>query len=120
MSTVYGGAVGPLEVRTDRFGTSSTVFVLGELDLLTVERFDAAILEALTDPVETLVIDLAAVSFIDSSGIRELLYARRLTAARDVRLVIVPAPERIQRVFSICRLDTVLPFGEANAPEASC
>jgi anti-anti-sigma factor len=104
------------EVRVDARGTTWTVVVTGELDLAVADRFDAAIGAAIAEAAETVVIDLSALDFVDSTGIHALLRAHREAGARDLRLVIIPASERVQRLFRICAVDSVLPFVPVAAP----
>jgi anti-anti-sigma factor len=98
------------DVHVSACGTTWTVVVAGEIDVAVADQFEAAIATAIGEASETVVIDLTALDFIDSSGIHALVRARDHADARRRRLVIVPAAERVQNVFRICGLDTVLPF----------
>jgi anti-anti-sigma factor len=55
-------------------------------------------------------VDLAGLSFIDSTGIGVLLRLERETAARGLEFRISPGPEPVQRVFAAAGLADVLPF----------
>jgi anti-anti-sigma factor len=81
----------------------------GDLDLASVATFEQAAAEALATGCELLVIDLRELGFVDSSGLRAFL---RLQAriGDGVRLEFVPGPHRVQRVFELAGLTTVLPF----------
>ena len=70
---------------------------------------------ALDSQPSKVTVDLADVTFLDSSGIHRLLAGHRRATARGIRLVIVPGPECVQRAFALCGLLEVLPF----VPEAS-
>jgi anti-anti-sigma factor len=91
-------------------GTTLTIACAGEFDLAVDEEFSAAVDSAIGAAPETIVIDLSDLAFIDSTGLHALVRAHRHAKARAVRLVIIPAPERVHRVFRVCRLDTELPF----------
>jgi anti-sigma B factor antagonist len=93
-------------------GTTRTVVAAGELDLSVAARFDAAVTSALESGAETVVVDLADLTFIDSSGVHVLLRAHRRALGGTVRLIILPAADNVQHVFEMCGLHTVLPFGE--------
>jgi anti-sigma B factor antagonist len=82
------------------------VAVSGELDLDTMGELNEAL--AVGNGFATTVVDLRGLTFIDSSGVSGLLAAAR--RARDVgeRLVCVPGPQQIQRVFELTGVDTVL------------
>ncbi|HEY7628902.1 MAG TPA: STAS domain-containing protein [Ilumatobacteraceae bacterium] len=53
--------------------------VRGEIDLMTATSFRAAVESALSDTPSRLVLDLADVGFIDSSGLAVLIEASRRT-----------------------------------------
>jgi anti-sigma B factor antagonist len=82
------------------------VAVSGELDLDTMAELNEAL--AVGNGFATTVVDLRGVTFIDSSGVSGILAAVR--RARDVgeRMVCVPGPQPIQRVFQLTGVDTVL------------
>lgn len=69
----------------------------GEIDLAVREQLRAALADATDGGAATLRIDLRAVTFLDSSGLHELLVARELAA--DVMLV-APSPA-VRRVFDL-------------------
>lgn len=100
----------PFVVLTSPCGTTTTVSVSGELDLATVRHLEAALHQAFVAPPETLVLDLGDATFVDSTGVQAVLRLDRRAQATGVRLVIVPAPAPIQRVFELCGIDGRLPF----------
>jgi anti-sigma B factor antagonist len=95
-----------IEVR----GTTRIVAVDGEIDLATAPELRDVIRQAFGGHPETLVIDLARVTFIDSSGLHALIDADRRSTAAGIRLIIVPAAADVHRPFSLAGLDQVLPF----------
>lgn len=60
-------------------GTARLV-ITGEIDMANAEQIPAATEKALAEHPARILIDLAAVSFLDSSGIRNLLTAHRIAA----------------------------------------
>jgi anti-sigma B factor antagonist len=82
------------------------VAVSGELDLDTMGELNDAL--AVENGLATTVVDLRGLTFIDSSGVSGVMAAAR--RARDVggRLVCIPGPTQIQRVFVLTGVDTVL------------
>ena len=116
------GVAGPQEVVSEgslgRFAITSHVVdqvawieLRGELDIATAPELERALAAV---PLEgSAVLDLHALDFIDAAGMRAVLSAyRRLRE----RLRIIPAPERLQRVFRIAGLEQALPFEPAGAP----
>jgi anti-sigma B factor antagonist len=60
-------------VRSVRAGDAIHLVSSGELDLATVPLLQAAFDQALSERTAQIVVDLAAVSFVDSTGLRTLL-----------------------------------------------
>ena len=56
----------------------------------------------------TTVVDLRGLTFIDSSGVSGVLAAARRARDAGARLVCVPGPPPIRRVFELTGVDTVL------------
>lgn len=108
----------PFAVSTAVSGTTRTIGLVGELDLSTVPQLDQAVHEALGDVPETLVLDLSATTFIESTGVRSILAAHRRCESLGVRFVVVPASPEAQRVFRLCGLEGVLPFVPGPRPAA--
>jgi anti-sigma B factor antagonist len=81
----------------------------GELDLAT-----APVLQRWLDPAmggtATVVINLARLRFIDSSGLRLLVQADRRLRDSGGRLVLVRGPRAVHRVFELTRLDSHFEF----------
>jgi anti-anti-sigma factor len=91
-------------------GTTTTMEVEGEWGLAEREITIGALEQALVRRPECLVLDLGEVSFIDSSGIHVVVIAAKRCAQENVRIVILPGPPHVHRVFEICQLTTQLPF----------
>ena len=86
------------------------VAVSGELDLDTMGELNAAL--AADDGLGTTVVDLRGLTFIDSSGVSGVLAAARRARDAGARLVCVPGPPPIQRIFELTGVDTVLEWVE--------
>lgn len=101
-----------VDVRKD--AAAVTVAPEGELDLAGEGRFEAAIQQALETAL-SLTIDLSALDFIDSSGLRVLVRLHN-TAQRDgFSYTVVPGPPQVHRTFVLCGLDATLPFAAPSA-----
>jgi anti-anti-sigma factor len=99
-----------IETRSD--GGVTQVVLAGEFDLAAVPQFEDAIAGVEAGGPPAIVIDLSALTFMDSSGLRALVTAddRARTAGR--RLAIVPGPPAVRRVFEITQLDGKLDLVE--------
>ena len=91
-----------LQITTENGGDLRRVIAVGEVDLATAEQFRAAIAESAGS---TVVVDLAGVSFMDSSGIVALETARRQIEAEGHRLEIRDAQRAVRRVFEILGIE---------------
>ena len=115
LTTVPEGVPCVLRIATVKQGTASTIELEGEWDLGQCGATRDAVAQALQRRPESLVLDLSRLSFIDSSGIHALIEAQKRCTERETRLVIIPGPRAVQRLFEICHLIEILPF----VPEAS-
>jgi anti-anti-sigma factor len=73
----------------------------GELDLATAPMFHEAVVRAHELHPGDISVDLAGVTFIDSSGITALVMAHRLIASRDAHLQIKNIQPRVARVLDL-------------------
>ncbi len=80
------------------------VVVTGELDPHTVPRFEEAIAEATTAADGRVVLDLAGVGFMDSSGLRVVLAAHEDLAGRGIQMVLRTPSDAIRRLLEITDL----------------
>jgi anti-anti-sigma factor len=96
---------GQFHVSVDSDADSHKVTLSGELDIATADQLTEA-LEGVQPVSGTgLVIDLTAVSFMDSTGLRVLIAANRNAAAGGYSLVIVTGESPAKRVLELTRMD---------------
>jgi anti-anti-sigma factor len=87
----------------------------GEIDLATVDRIKAALEEVEQANPRRLVIDLTALSFLDSTGLATFVaLARRCHENGRPALEIRPGPPAVQRLFKLVGAAERLPFREAS------
>lgn len=98
-------------------GTTRTITPHGELDLATVDEARGPLTTALSEGFETVVLDLAETTFIDSTGVRLIFETDARASADHHRFVVLPGPPAVQRVFEICGLRTLGYSPAANAAE---
>lgn len=104
-----GLAPGDLTVDVRREATTTVIAPRGELDIATVGRMTAALDELDPDSVE-LVIDLRGLSFMDSSGLRGILAARRKAEENGQRLSIIRGTGPVDDVIRLTGVDATLPL----------
>lgn len=85
------------------------VELTGDVDLSCSPEARKSILAALDDGQHTLV-DLGAVSYIDSSGIASLVEGFQTAKKKDVRFGLIGVSEAAMNVLELARLDKVFPI----------
>jgi anti-sigma B factor antagonist len=93
-----------LTLSTQRNGTTAVIKLVGEFDLDGVAPFGAAVSRLLDLRPAAIEIDASLVTFIDSSGLRALLVARKDADAHDVRLRITRRSGPLDRVMGMTGL----------------
>ena len=94
-----------LEVESEERDGLVRISLRGELDLSTVTRVEDELRRAEAKHPPLIALDLARLTFLDSTGLRLVLTADERARHEGRRLVIVRGPEAVDRVFSITRLD---------------
>lgn len=93
--------------RSDERG-AVVIAVSGDLDIATADQLFRDANEALrASAPTTLVLDLAGVSFLDSSGIGTLVELRNVAGDTGGDLVLRRPSDRTKRLLEITALDTV-------------
>jgi anti-sigma B factor antagonist len=93
-----------LGVNTRRIDDVLVVTAIGEIDISTRLRLSTALNDVVTRDHEPVVIDLAAISFMDSSGLGILLNALRRLVRQQRRLTLVCPPGEVRRVMNLTGL----------------
>jgi anti-sigma B factor antagonist len=96
-------------LSTARVGEGTyIVSVFGELDLHTVGQLDSELDAAVAHGAERLVVDLAGVTFMDSTALGALVAAHRRLRIASGDLILVSDDPRVVRIFEITGLDRTL------------
>ena len=111
----------PFELQSSAVGDALVIAVSGEIDMTCAPELGKAI-DIVSDHARRVVVDLTAVTFLDSSGLNALVRSRRALDERQIALcVVAPAGTVVRRVFEITRLTDALAvvdsLDEALAPD---
>jgi anti-anti-sigma factor len=87
----------------------------GELDAYTEPLLRRALERAELDGDRNLVLDLSAVSFLDSTALRVIVRAVRMVDERGCEARVVLPATTARRIFEITTLDRVLPVAGSRA-----
>jgi anti-sigma B factor antagonist len=108
---VAGGEVAipeDLTVQVEQDGQRAVLVLTGELDLASGETFSDRLQAVEAGRPELITLDLSGLRFLDSSGLALVVRAHTRARNEGRRLVIIPGPPQVQRVFDITGLNTVL------------
>ena len=90
-------------------GDGVALALRGDLDMSATFALEPVLDRVLADDPRELVLDLAEVGFVDSSGVGLLIATHERATGADVAMAITGAAPEVQRVFHIAGLDGVLP-----------
>jgi len=90
-----------------REGKYPVIEVSGEIDVYTAPVFKGAVYEPITQGYRHIIVDMAHVSYMDSSGFGILLGACKRVMPNGGTVSLVGTNEMITRMLNITRLDTV-------------
>lgn len=93
-----------LSLTIEPHGDGAVIAVGGELDFGTVESLHAALRDLARRGSSPVVLDLAAVDFMDSSGISVLVQAKQRADAAAQKLVLRRPTTRVLRVLEVTGL----------------
>ncbi len=96
-------APGDAWYQVEQVGGCSVVRAGGEIDTRTVHGFHDAVTKA-ASLAPHMVIDLAHVTFVDSSGLGALIVARRSARERDGSVSLVSPPPVVRRLLTSTQL----------------
>jgi len=86
------------------------VRLIGELDLASAPSAEQAIVQAERFRPSLLELDLSALVFMDSTGLRLMLSTRQRAFEARRRLLLHRGPDPVQRVFEVTALDRFFEF----------
>ena len=84
-------------------GGSQRVVLGGRLDTHTFEDLDEQLAPLLTRHLQSLVLDLAALDYISSAGIRSIFKARKALGVHGGKVLVVNPQAQIQKVFDVVK-----------------
>lgn len=93
-----------LTAEQDERGTVR-VALTGELDISSAPQLDDQLAKVEADGPPVIVLDLRALEFMDSTGLRTVVTADARARDQGRRLAVVRGPDAVHRVFSVTRLD---------------
>jgi anti-anti-sigma factor len=97
-----------MEATIEHVSNSLVIVLSGRLDTATAPAFDAQLAPLLAQPRPHILLDLSAVTYISSAGLRSILQLVKHTAAHGGRLGLFAAPPNIMEVIEISGFPALL------------
>lgn len=89
-------------------GATRIIAVQGQLVVTNRDAFKAAVQRALSDGAARIIVDCAAATFIDSSGLGALVSLSRAAAEQGASLHLAALSPELLSLLEMTRLDTLL------------
>ena len=86
---------------------TAVIALEGEVDIYSAPQFKEALLTGIDDGATTIIVDLAHVTFIDSTALGVLVSGAKRVRPKNGHLDIVCVDENITRIFEITGLDRI-------------
>ena len=106
-----------LEVKTEAIGNVRILRIRGEVDLYSSPEVRKAIMTLTQQKSPIVLIDMARVSYMDSSGIATLVEGLQQTSKYKGKFAVINLRSTVREVFELSRLDKVFDIFE-NQDEA--
>jgi anti-sigma B factor antagonist len=110
----HAAARSRLLVRSQRHRDAQIVELVGELDIEGAPLSRRALGRACSSSQPTVFLDLAGLTFMDSSGVHMIIEADRRLREEGRELVIVRAPKHVRRLLELCGLTGILHLAEGG------
>jgi anti-anti-sigma factor len=106
-----------LTLRHEGRADGYTLSVGGELDMATTRELIETVAQLVGQGVAPLTLDLGALTFMDSTGLRGIFAIRDLCEAHRCELALTLGPRHVQRIFDLTGTGDLLPFHGPRAGE---
>ena len=104
-----------VEVRANDVNPDVKVVLLsGRLDMATADEASPVMLQALEDSQAGIVVNLAEVAFMSSSGLRMLIAACQRSQASGKQIALIGSQPAIYKIFKVASLDKMFKFFETE------
>jgi anti-anti-sigma factor len=97
-----------MDISEDREGDAVVLALSGKLDATTAKMFEDKILGVINSGAQRLVVDLALLEYVSSSGLRVFLLAAKRLQATDGRIILCGLQDHIRQVFDLAGFSSIL------------
>jgi len=96
-----------MQVHVENHSGTTVIAPQGDVDLSTSRDLQSSLRKAMDARPARVVVDLAKVPYMDSSGVATLVEAMQIARKQSTRLVLCGMQEKVRSIFEIARLDRV-------------
>jgi anti-sigma B factor antagonist len=101
----------PLDLNTEKNSDGTVRLALtGEFDIASAQRVEEEMTRLEGGEAQLILLDLRGLEFMDSTGLRTVVGADARAREQGRRLLIVPGPEPVHRIFEVTGLTDRLEF----------
>lgn len=94
-----------LNIEAQRDSDTVVLRLAGEIDLRTSPELRETLLDLIEQRPARIILDLAGVDYIDSSGVGTIVELKRKAMRNSSKVVLVTLQPRVRSLFEITRLD---------------
>jgi|TARA_B100000959_G_scaffold266941_1_gene309905 anti-sigma B factor antagonist len=96
-----------LQIDIETFGSSTVLIPLGDIDLSKSSDLRTALRPIIDAIPDKIIVDLAHVPYMDSSGIATLIEGLQLSKNSNIRFMICSLQEGVRSIIELARLDQI-------------
>ena len=101
-----------ISIDTSKHATATVIHLSGALDRDAFSQFEPAVVEAIGDNGDVIIIDLAKLNSIDESGLRLLYMALKRSRRSGSELLLAQPQERVWDALTASRLNEIFQIHE--------
>lgn len=98
-----------LDVVVEHHGSHQVAIVTGEVDMASVGALRSQLRDLMVDGGPHLLVDLSAVSFMDSAGLAALVATRKQARVFQGSFGLIAPSKQVSRLLSLTAMDKVFP-----------
>jgi anti-anti-sigma factor len=99
-----------MEISEDRRADVVVLALSGKLDATMAKGFEEKILAVIDSGAQRLVVDLAQLEYVSSSGLRVFLLAGKRLQARQGKIGLCALKDHVRQVFDLAGFSSILPI----------
>jgi len=98
-----------MDISEDRKAEAVVLALSGKLDATTAKTFEDRILGVIGSGAQRLVVDLAQLEYVSSSGLRVFLLAAKRLHSTDRKIVVCSLKEHVRQIFDLAGFSSIIP-----------